>query len=417
MSTILARRLSAAGMRVVLVTLALGLGAAAMRGVPPAAAQAQSQPQDAPGVRNADDLLREGEALMKAAEEKVAQACVVLEQRELVLPSAPAKLALATCREQNGQLATALRLYTSVVAETRATRAPGSVALYLRAEERISSLAPRLSRLALLVDAERLPGLQVFRNGEPVPAEQWNQPWPLDGGVYQLSAQAPGFSPWSGVISLENEGERQTLTLSPSVKPAISASLDFSDPPLLAPSSNGIPSQRFPKLAQRADVPALAQEAQPARTSRRGRKAKGAASPAAEVAPSNDSNLPMALGVAALTFGGVALGLEVGARKFASSAAWQRRAAFPGNLTGGNAAEVARRELRAAELHDSARRRHLLAQGAAVVAVGTAAVATYLWIRHLRSESSSRQASNQFAPTFSSGDGGSVAGVQLSGQW
>lgn len=225
-------------------------------------AAAQPAPSAADKTARADALFNQGLQQMEAG--KFAEACQSFEQSQLIEGSASTVMNLANCREKNSQLATAAKLFTQAADELGSNSSPEAASLRKTCLDRVAALQPRLSRLTLRVTAAE-PALEITRDDVVVPAAQWNQPLPLDGGRYTITAKAPGRTSWSEQIQLAPEREQKTVEV-----------------PELAP----VPTSEA-RLEVRAPMPP------PPRRSRA---------------------LPIGLGIGALALGGAAIGLDLNAQ-------------------------------------------------------------------------------------------------------
>jgi hypothetical protein len=201
-----------------LVALALGVA-----GFSPSLAVAQpAKPSTNARTAQADAAFTRGKDLMAA--EKFAEACVAFEESQRIDPRVPTLMNHANCREKNAQLATASRLFSEVVEQLRNATDPDSLALRNVSSDRVASLAPRLSYLTLKVTGSPA-GLELRRGDALLPAAQWNQAVPVDGGTYLLTASAPGQQPWTSTITVRPEGDKQTVEV-----PALAAEPSSSAP-------------------------------------------------------------------------------------------------------------------------------------------------------------------------------------------
>jgi hypothetical protein len=74
------------------------------------------------------------------------------------------------------------------------------------ATDKVAQLEPRLSHLTVLVGAEHRPdGLAISRNGKAMDPALWNRAMPVDGGDYAITASAPGYTTWSGSVTVPEE--------------------------------------------------------------------------------------------------------------------------------------------------------------------------------------------------------------------
>jgi hypothetical protein len=170
----------------------------------------------ADGVATAQALFEQGRDLLKAG--KLADACPKLAESQRLDPATGTLLALATCHEAQGRLASAWAEFSGVV--TRAAR-EGHSERERWARRRVEALKPRLSTLELRVPAqiESLVGAEVQRDEVRLGNESWNVAVPVDGGEHHITAQAPGMTPWSASVLVKQERDAVVLAV-PELVPA-----------------------------------------------------------------------------------------------------------------------------------------------------------------------------------------------------
>ncbi|TMQ27577.1 MAG: hypothetical protein E6J90_02280 [Deltaproteobacteria bacterium] len=161
------------------------LGAVAMVAVAAASAHAQSE------AAQAETLFRHGKDLM--ARGQIAEACAAFDASEKLEPTIATLLNQASCREKNGQLATAWGLFLDAARQTRAATDDAGRQMHRSASERAARIEPRLSTLTITVLPEnRVGGLEILRDGEVIEPGAWNRALPIDGATYRITARAPG---------------------------------------------------------------------------------------------------------------------------------------------------------------------------------------------------------------------------------
>ncbi|MFT3700424.1 MAG: hypothetical protein QM831_45185 [Kofleriaceae bacterium] len=133
---------------------------------------------------DADGLFKDGDRLMAVG--KIDEACSAFEASNKLDPRAGTLIRLGECREQAGQLATALTAFRSALARVK------DPAKKKRAIDHVASLEPRLSTLRI-VPTRRIPGLTITRDGALVEPAAWDSAQPIDGGTYLVVASAPGY--------------------------------------------------------------------------------------------------------------------------------------------------------------------------------------------------------------------------------
>jgi hypothetical protein len=168
----------------------------------------------APAPALADDAATAERLFVRAktamAAGQLAEACDLFAASQKAEGSASTLMQLASCREKNGQLASAWAAY---LATARAARGDGRYGdMGERAAARAAALEPRLSYLTINVpDGVRVEGLLVLRDGVEVAPGGWNQALPVDGGAHTISGRAPGHETWSTTIEVAAEGGRAAV--------------------------------------------------------------------------------------------------------------------------------------------------------------------------------------------------------------
>jgi hypothetical protein len=265
----------------------------------------------------AETLFRDGTQAMAAG--KIEEACSAFEGSQRIDPNISTLINLADCREKNQQLATAWSLFVQAVSE--AQREPEFADLLALSRKRAAQLEPRLSRLSINVPKRsRVDGLVVTRNGIPVERAEWDREIPVDAGDIVIEANASGYQPWTSHVTVNVAWDNRSITVAP-VK-AVTVTADV--------PGEGDEAEEIEGLAPL-----------PFMTRRR---------------------------IVALSLGGVGLAALGGGLGFEVSA----RSTYAASLTEPN------RE-RQTNLYEAARARRYVAGGFAVVGVGAAVAATYLW--------------------------------------
>jgi tetratricopeptide (TPR) repeat protein len=146
---------------------------------------------------SAEALYTEGHRLLDQG--KLAQACEAFEASNRALPGAGTYLALGTCRERNGQLASAWSAYQAALARAK----DGEKRRFART--RIDEIKPRLSYLTVAVSADNSEEVTLTRNGSSLDPMLWNRPLPVDGGDYVIEGRVPGREQWRTTVHVPIE--------------------------------------------------------------------------------------------------------------------------------------------------------------------------------------------------------------------
>jgi hypothetical protein len=160
--------------------------------------------------KQADTLFRQGKELM--SQQKLAAACAAFQDSNRLEPTISTLLNHANCREKNGQLATAWRLFNEAERQTHFQTDATSQQLNKVAMDRAAKLEARLSKLSIEVPPiHRADGLEIVRGEERIETDAWGHLLPLDGGTYRITAHAPGYVDWYMTVTVKPE--RDTLAI------------------------------------------------------------------------------------------------------------------------------------------------------------------------------------------------------------
>lgn len=151
----------------------------------------------------ADDAFDKGRALL--ADKKYAEACAAFEQSLALDFQFGTLYNIATCDEQIGKLASALKAYRKLARDdVNPTRKNASAAS-------ISKLEKRVSKLVIAI-AARPNGLHVQLDGNLVD-DELNVEIPVDVGSHVVIATEPGKPEVKHAVEIGKEGEMQTVQL------------------------------------------------------------------------------------------------------------------------------------------------------------------------------------------------------------
>jgi hypothetical protein len=169
-----------------------------------------SRPAHAEDSQQADETFHAGRELLK--DKRYADACPKFEESQRQDPASGTLLALAYCQDLSGLLATS---WTNYIAAAQLAEQEGHPDRQAAATERAQALAPRLSRLTVLVPQEllSLPGFHLLRDGIEFERASFNLPVATNGGSHAFEASAPGRMPWTSTVTLQNERDNKTLVL------------------------------------------------------------------------------------------------------------------------------------------------------------------------------------------------------------
>ncbi len=163
---------------------------------------ARAEPPPQTTKDDALQLFNEARGLM--AEGKFGEACPKLERAQAIDPGMGTLFNLSHCYEQVGRIASAWAGFRDVAAAAGTT---GQLERERVARERAAALAPRLSKLRILVPEEAVvAGLEIQRDGIAVSSLLWGTDVPVDPGKHLVTAAAPGKEPWSSSVAVTDPG-------------------------------------------------------------------------------------------------------------------------------------------------------------------------------------------------------------------
>jgi hypothetical protein len=167
------------------------------------------------------------------ADGHAAEACPKLEESQRLEPRSGTLINLASCYEQTGRLASAWSKY---IEAGTAAKASGNPDREVVAREHAAALAPRLSKLTIMVAPalKSVAGLEITRDGVEVRDPEWGLALPSDPGDHEITAKAPGRAPFQTKISVTGEGQSVTASV-PELAALAGAAVDPGDERLFTP--------------------------------------------------------------------------------------------------------------------------------------------------------------------------------------
>jgi hypothetical protein len=146
-------------------------------------------------------LLVEGRKLMAAGQ--YAEACPKLADAQSREPAPTTAIALATCYEKWGKLATA---WATFHAASSAADSAGMKKIAAAANRMAAALEPKVSHLTIKPPPDAS-GIDVRLDHESVPSSDWGTGLPRDGGGHDIEVSAPGKKPWTQHVDLGASGQ------------------------------------------------------------------------------------------------------------------------------------------------------------------------------------------------------------------
>lgn len=184
------------------------------------------------------------------------EACARFEASMELEPSVSVALKIARCREREGKLAQAwyqVQRAAALNLDTHRDRPARREELARVAREALADLEPRVPRLTVALPSPPA-GVLVLRDGVALPLASLGEALPVDPGLHEIVASAPGFSGVRVEVALrEGEARSVTLALDPA-PPALSSSApaaSSSAPVALATTSTPAPAPSPSSVAPR----------------------------------------------------------------------------------------------------------------------------------------------------------------------
>jgi hypothetical protein len=142
----------------------------------------------------AEQLDADGTAALDAGD--FAAACPKLAESHRLEPGIGVLMRLALCYERAGLTASAWKRYREAAELAHRT---GNTQVGELARRRMVALEPLLSEVTLRV--HRVAGLRITLDGAPVASTDWDRPLPIDAGVHEVVATAPGMQRFAESLS------------------------------------------------------------------------------------------------------------------------------------------------------------------------------------------------------------------------
>jgi hypothetical protein len=164
--------------------------------------------QDRSAAAAADVLFRQGRQLHD--QKRYAEACPKFAESFRLDPATGSLLALASCHEGEGKLASAWAEYNEVIERARREKQPERLET---AKQRASALEPKLAKLTvMLAPSNRTPGMQIKRGSVVIGEGAIGVALPVDRGEHVIEASAPGHQSFSTKITI-SDGANQVITI------------------------------------------------------------------------------------------------------------------------------------------------------------------------------------------------------------
>jgi len=152
--------------------------------------------------RQAQALFDRGREMMESGD--LAQACALLAESQHLDPGGGTLLNVAVCHEKQGRLATAWTEYHEALSISFRDDRKDRQAL---ASDRIRALEIRLPHLVVVLPASFPEGAELAVDGAPLSRLTAGTPLPVDPGLHEVVAKAPGYATWSMKLAPVDEGQ------------------------------------------------------------------------------------------------------------------------------------------------------------------------------------------------------------------
>jgi hypothetical protein len=185
---------------------------------------------------SAQVLFDQAQAL--GAQGKWGDACPKFEESQQLDPTINTLYYIADCWEHAGKLATAWAGFVSTADQAKTA---GETAKEKKARERAAALQGKTSKLTVNVATPDLDGLVVKRGTIVVGKALFGVAAPIDGGAYEITAEAPGKKAWRAGVTIAESGANEIVTV-PALEDASSGAGATSDATSTTSTSKSGPS-------------------------------------------------------------------------------------------------------------------------------------------------------------------------------
>jgi hypothetical protein len=178
-----------------------------------AAAESPDLRNGTPAPNDAVLLFNEGRALLEAKD--YTGAAAKFEESFRLKPGGGTQLNLALAYELAGRTASASAAFGDALRLGQRDRRADRIQ---EAQSHIDELEARLSRLRIVVsESLGASGLELRCDGIVLGETSWNLDVPLDPGDHRIVATAPDKKPWTVMVTLGEDADRQELVVPPLV--------------------------------------------------------------------------------------------------------------------------------------------------------------------------------------------------------
>jgi len=164
---------------------------------------------------DAETLFREGRDLVKQG--NLSAGCPKLAASARIEASVGTLLNLGDCYERQGKLASAWAAFEK--ARSLAKQAAHDEKREREAARRAEHLEPQLATLTIHV-GQRIDGLAIRRDGDPLDPALWNTAANVDPGSYTIIAEAPGHKRWQQTVVVASRAHQQITVPALEAEPA-----------------------------------------------------------------------------------------------------------------------------------------------------------------------------------------------------
>jgi hypothetical protein len=199
----------------------------------------QVAPAQSPKNERAKKLFEQGRDHLKAGRAK--EACQALEQSVELEQAINTHYQLGKCYEAQGRYATA---HAAFLRAATMARTAGDNQRFDAAQKASDELKAKVASVVVVVPLEGRPaGLTIKRDGEAIPQDDWGKALPVDSGAHTVTAEAPGFEPWSETVTAASTGGVSRVAV-PALKAGAAKPGPGSAPPPDAPPDPNAPTER-----------------------------------------------------------------------------------------------------------------------------------------------------------------------------
>ena len=187
----------------------------------------------------AQKAFAEGKELLSQG--RIAEACAAFERSETLEEAGGTLLNIADCKARQGAFASAVR---SLEAAQRLAKRAGRDDAERFIRDELDTMSKKVAHLAVALPSSRPAGLTLRIDGQETKVEGDKTDTPIDAGVHDIEASAPGTVSYRASVRVSGEGAAITIAVPELERATIPSSPAPLIPPPHAPQEHSFPPAR-----------------------------------------------------------------------------------------------------------------------------------------------------------------------------